>query len=523
MTEKDLEDKDMNLTKAIITNSLVLLLVAAPLAQTRSEKQTGQIIAKRGTLAIKYREGDGTSIDMVGTALNPRARGKAYIKRAAARTRVRLEITDLDHPQSLGSHYTTYLLWAIAPEGQADILGEFPAIAGGKREMEVTTPYQTFGLIITAEPHAMVKLPSPAIVAENILRKNTKGGLTASQIEYRADSGSLYAELDDKAISPDYNTPLSVLGARCAVHIARRAHAREYADTELREAEVKLAALEQIWPRHIKSEKRFRSEAHDVMRLAEQARALAVERHEQALLEAERRAADRTIAQAQSEADRAKDEADRAKGEAEQAKNEAANYREALARSESELAQARQRVEQAQTEAERAKANEDLAKIQTEHARLEAEQARRERDAAQQRLFISLSEILETRREARGLIVSLSDVLFDFDRATLKPGAREKLSKLAGILQAYPGQYRMEIEGHTDAIGSDQYNARLSESRAYAVRDYLVQAGIAQDRIVATRGFGKIRPVATNDTPEGRQMNRRVEIVIADEQTVGQR
>jgi outer membrane protein OmpA-like peptidoglycan-associated protein len=502
----------MNLTKAIITNSLLFLLVVAPLAQTRSVHPTSQTTAGRATLAIKYPEGDGTSIDMVGTALSPRVRGRAYVKRAAARTRVKLEITNLDHPQSLGSYYTTYLLWAIAPEGQADIMGEIPATVIG-HELEVTTPYQTFGLIITAEPHAMVKLPSPAIVAENALRKNTKGGLTASRIEYRADTGSLYAVSDGGG--PDYNTPLSVLGARRAVDIARRAGAREYADTELREAEVRLAALERIWPRNINKEKRFRGEAQDVMRLAEQARALAVERLEQARLAAERRDADRTIALAQSEANRAKDEA-------EQARNEAANYRQALARSESELMQARQRVEQAQTEAERAKANEELARIQAEHARLEAEQARRERDEAQQRLFISLSEILETRREARGLIVSLSDVLFDFDRATLKPGAREKLSKLAGILQAYPGQYWMEIEGHTDAIGSDQYNVRLSEARAYSVRDYLVQAGIAQNRIVAIRGFGKTRPVATNDTPEGRQMNRRVEIVIADDETRGQ-
>jgi outer membrane protein OmpA-like peptidoglycan-associated protein len=280
---------------------------------------------------------------------------------------------------------------------------------------------------------------------------------------------------------------------------------------ELREAEIKLAALESIWPRHReKDERRFSGEAHDVMRLAEQARSLATEREQQALLESERRTADRTIAQAQSEADRARDEAD-------QAKEQAATYREALERSTTELAQARQRVDQAQTEADRAKANEELARVQAEHARLEADQARRERDAAQQRLFVSLSAILETRREARGLIVSLSDVLFDFNQATLKPGAKEKLSKLAGILLAYPDRYRMEIEGHTDAIGSDQYNLKLSEMRAFSVRDYLLQAGIESGRIVAVRGLGKTRPVTTNDTSEGRQMNRRVELIIADQ------
>jgi outer membrane protein OmpA-like peptidoglycan-associated protein len=307
----------------------------------------------------------------------------------------------------------------------------------------------------------------------------------------------------------DYNTPLPVLGARRAVEIARQAHALRYAEEELRQAEVRLAALEQIWPGHRRNEKRFSGEAHEVMRLAEQARALSVERQEQARLAAERRAADRTIARAQLETEEARDEATRAK-------QETANYRDALLHSESELAQARQRVEQAQTEADKAKANEELAKLQAEHSRLEAEQARRERDAAQQRLFVSLSEILETRREARGLIVSLSDVLFDFNQATLKPGAKEKLSKLAGILLAYPGKYRIEIEGHTDSIGSDEYNFRLSESRAGSVRNYLVQADIDPARILAVRGLGKTSPVATNDTAAGRQMNRRVEIIIAE-------
>jgi outer membrane protein OmpA-like peptidoglycan-associated protein len=174
------------------------------------------------------------------------------------------------------------------------------------------------------------------------------------------------------------------------------------------------------------------------------------------------------------------------------------------------------RVEQAQTDADKAKAREDLARVEAERARLEAEQAKQDKEDLQQRLFTSISAILETRREARGLIVSLSDVLFDFNQASLKPGAREKLSKLAGILLAYPGTFHMEVEGHTDAIGSQDYNQRLSEDRAQSVSTYLLRAGITSDRILAVRGFGKLRPVTTNDTPEGRQMNRRVEIVITD-------
>jgi len=199
-----------------------------------------------------------------------------------------------------------------------------------------------------------------------------------------------------------------------------------------------------------------------------------------------------------------------------QAQTEAESALAAMRRAEGEADLARQKVAQAQTEAERAKANEELARIEAERARLQADQARQERDQARQRLFVSLSEILETRREARGLIVNLSDVLFDFNKASLKPGAREKLSKLAGILLAYPGGYRIEIEGHTDAIGSEEYNLKLSQSRADSVCEYLKQASIAPNRIIAVRGFGKSKPVASNDSDAGRQVNRRVEIIIAD-------
>ncbi len=493
--------------RMIVTTTLVLALAVVGLAQTQTGDLDSPIMVKRATVAIMYPEGEGTSIDMVGTTLSPRVTGKAEVKRTAGRTRVRLEIANLEHPQGLSGYFTTYVLWAVAPEGQADNLGELSVTGTDKREMEVTTPYQTFGLILTAEPHGLVKLPGPAIVAENILRKHTKGGIAASQIEYRGDPGSLYSE--SGAVPADYSTPLTVLGARRAVDIARRAGAAHYAEAELRQAEIKLAALEQMWPRDRDKEKRFSGEAHEVTRLAEQARAVAGERRERSHLEAERRIAQRTIEHAQSEADRARDDAERARGEA-------ASYREALDRSEHELTEARRHVEEAKTEADRAKANEEFARIQAEHSRLQAERAVQERDAAQQNLFVSLSAILETRREARGLIVNLSDVLFDFDQSTLKPGAKEKLAKLAGILLAYPGTYRIEIEGHTDAVGSDEYNFKLSEARAGAVRDYITQAGIVPDRIVAARGLGKTRPVATNDTPEGRQMNRRVEIVIED-------
>ncbi|HJZ70006.1 MAG TPA: OmpA family protein [Blastocatellia bacterium] len=505
----------MNLPRYIVAVTLVLLMLTGiSLAQTVEIRQVSPdshvLLAKRHTLAVKYKDNDDTSINMIGTSLVPQASGKAHIDRKEGRTRIKLEMQNLGHPQALGPYYTTYILWAIAPEGQADNLAELPV--RNEFHVDVTTSFQTFGLIITGEPHSAVKLPSPVIIAENALRKGTEGGIGASRIEYSGDPGDLYVVGTPNApsLSADYSTPLLILGARRSVEIAKRAGAARYAEPELREAEVKLAALEQTWPRHRRKDlEQVSGLAHDVMRLGERARELTVERIAQARLQDERRAASNAIAQAQTEAERARIDADRAR-------QHAAALQDALSRAEREIAEARLRVQQAQTDADRAKANEELARLEAERARLEAERAKQDMGAMQQRLFESIAAILETRREARGLIVNLSDVLFDFNQASLRPGAREKLSKLAGILLGYPGSFHIEIEGHTDAIGSQDYNQKLSEDRAQSVSSYLLRAGIPSDRIVAVRGFGKLRPVATNDTAEGRQINRRVEIIITD-------
>jgi outer membrane protein OmpA-like peptidoglycan-associated protein len=487
---------------------LLAILAATSFGQTvRSESDV--VIAQRDAVAIRYRERQSTAIDLAGTSIAPAVRGKVEVKRQEGRTRIKLEVKNLVNPQSLGAYYTTYVLWAISPEGQADNLSEMPFRSDV--DIQVTTPLQTFALIITAEPYSAVKLPSPVVVAENEMRSETKGLASTSKIRYRGDSGMFYviSTSGSPSLAADYNTPLVVLGARRAVEIAGRAGAKQYAEAEFRQAEIKLAVLEQTWPETRKAEERMGGAAREVMHLAERARELAVERSAQAGLSSERQRARSSIAEARSEADQANDQASRA-GE------EASRYRDALARSGRETGVARQRLKDAENETDRAKAGEEVARAEAEQSRLEAEQSKRERDVAEQQLFISLSQILETRREARGLVVNLSDVLFDFNKASLKPGCREKLSKLAGVLIAYSGAYHLQIDGHTDSVGSEEYNLRLSQDRAQIVRSYLVQEGVHTDRIGEVHGMGKMMPVASNDTPEGRQMNRRVEIVISD-------
>ncbi len=524
----------MNINRFTNMGALLLMAFTSTLFAQTSNSPSQWVAAKRQIVAVTYNENKQTTVTMAGTAIAPRITGKADVEYKQGRTNVRLEMDSFPNPQSLGGFFTTYILWAVAPEGQAESLMELPIQK--KFKIESTTKFQTFGLIITAEPHSRVALPSSMIVVENTLRSETKGMITTSTIEYSGDPGLFYPVFSPNSptLIADYNTPLMILGARRAVEIALRADAKKFADPELRDSEQKLATLEQAWPRSRKpsdlrdNAKKNSGLAHDVMRIAEQARKLSVERYAQARLAAERQQAGDNIAQAQSDAARAATDAARARSEAqsaatdaERARSEAerakAAEREQAERAATEAALARERVAQAQSETEKAKANEGLARDDADKARLQAEAAKRERDTAQQHLYVSLSAILETRREARGLIVNLSDVLFDTGKATLKPGAREKLSKLAGILLAYPGSYRMEIEGHTDSVGTDESNLKLSQGRAESVHDYLVQNGIKPDQVMAARGFGESKPVADNNTAAGRQVNRRVEIIIADQ------
>lgn len=483
--------------------------------------------ARRTTFAVTYADGDTTRVDMVGSAAQPGVLGSASVKRRAGRTRVQLRMGALPHPQSLGSFYTTYVLWAVAPEGQAASLAELPH---SKRiGVDVTASFQTFGLIVSAEPHSAVSLPSPLIVAENTPRSDTVGRFHSGTIEYGGAIGALYASADDPG-RRDFVTPLLVLGTRHAIDLAKEAGAEQHAPRDLQQAERKLDTLEQAWPRRRRLPKDLEGIAHEAMRTAEHARHVALERREQIRLAAERRDANTRVAQAQNEADRARGDAKEAhesavreQVRAAEAKREAERAKADEQRAKATEEAARARAEKERLEAGAARLDADRARQEAERARLEAERARGEADEAQrskaelqQQLFKSVSAILETRREARGLIVNLSDVLFEFNRATLTPGAREKLSKLTGVLLAYPGHFRIELEGHTDALGTDEYNLTLSRARAESVASYLLLSGVPAERLGAAAGFGEARPVATNDTAAGRQMNRRVELVIAE-------
>jgi outer membrane protein OmpA-like peptidoglycan-associated protein len=208
-----------------------------------------------------------------------------------------------------------------------------------------------------------------------------------------------------------------------------------------------------------------------------------------------------------AQADRARAESDSA-----QARTDTADAQAATARAQSDMENNRASSANALSAAQ---ADAEQSRLAAQQAQLSAQQAETDKAAMRAKLTEQLNSILQTRDSARGLIVSMSDVLFDTGRYSLKPGAREKLAKVAGILLAYPG-LNIAVGGYTDNVGGDAMNQTLSENRAGSVRDYLVQQGVTSNSVSA-RGFGNTLPVASNDNSAGRQQNRRVELLVSGE------
>jgi outer membrane protein OmpA-like peptidoglycan-associated protein len=495
-------------------------------------------VVGRTTAAINYRPRSGeTRVDLVGTALLPEARGYADVSGEKGYIEIDARFRKMQPATRFGSEYLTYVMWAITPEGRAKNLGEVQ-IDDDDARVQVTTEFQAFALIVTAEPYFAVTQPSDVVVMENLVRDDTKGKVETVQAKYELLKRGSYlmnqsTNFKVKPLEP--GAPLDLAEARNAVELARLAGADRYAADSFAKAQRLLSDAERA------REKRKRGNdvmmpARQAAQTAEDARLIALQRQEDEFVAQERaRAAERERAaldRAQAERERAQAEEARRR-QAELDAQSAAAARAAAERERLEIESARQEALKAQSDAERARAEAEAARqaadaaklaadseaqqarAQAQQAQAAAAQAEQEKAALRERLREQLSVVLETRETARGLIVNVSDVLFDTGSATLKPGAREKLARVAGILAAHP-DLKIEIEGHTDSVGGDEYNQRLSERRAESVRSYLVQQKIPPTAVDA-EGFGESRPVATNATTAGRQQNRRVELVVSGE------
>jgi outer membrane protein OmpA-like peptidoglycan-associated protein len=436
--------------------------------------------------------------------LLPGAVGEARVESKQGFTRVNAKFRDLPLATKFGAEYLTYVLWSVSTEGRVANIGEL-LLQNSEGKLEVTTQLQVFALAVTAEPYFAVRRPSTKVVLINETRDKVKGKLFLLDAQfdllewdqYRKMSNPLGMTLDLKKY------PLELYEARNAIRIAQSLGAEKYAPDIFGRAKASLELADNAAARNL-NKKEIATNARQAVQFAEDARSLSLNRQREEALARQRE----NEAQAKADAERAeaerRAEADRReRAEQEKLKAEAAAAQESQRRAEAEAARVK-----AQAEQERAREAE-------ERARQSAAQEAREKAELRARLLQQFNAILETRDTERGLVVNMGDVLFDTGRYTLRPLAREKLARLAGIVLSYPG-LKLEAEGHTDNVGGEAFNQKLSEQRADSVREYLVSQGIASEKVTAV-GKGFSMPVADNKTADGRQKNRRVELIVSGE------
>jgi outer membrane protein OmpA-like peptidoglycan-associated protein len=519
-----------------ITLAAVLMCGTSALAQSQPQTQmptpTGNLtpayrinVVSRTTPAVSYRHRSGaTRINFQGTDLMPAAAGEAKVESKRGALEIEVEFSGLDRPTSFGTEYLTYVLWAISPEGRPVNIGEVLVGENHRSKLDVTTDLQSFALIVTAEPYYAVRRPSNVVVLENSIRRDTEGATEVVDAKYELIDRGGYIPTGYKfdPVVMNAKLPLAFFEARNALRIAESAGAETYAAPSFQKAVNQMNEADAVATTKHEKKKSLIALSREVVQTSEDAREIAVKHIDEERAEAERSAGanreadanDRTIAESQRRrtAEAAADNAVRERNEADRQNQNAqvAAQKAEDAQANAELvrndAQQRQHIAEVDSDRNRAAADSSDAQLQ---------QAVHDREELRARLLQQFNLILETRDTARGLVVNMSDVLFDSGKYTLRPVAREKLAKISGIVLAYPS-LMLAVEGNTDSVGTEAYNQELSEQRAEGVRSYLTQQGVPESSTTAT-GFGKTRPIASNDTAEGRQQNRRVELVVSGE------
>lgn len=465
-------------------------------------------VVARDVPAVNYfHRSKETRIGFRGTQLLPDARGTAEVKAEGGRTKIEVHLARLTPANGFGPEYLTYVLWAITPEGRPVNLGEVLPTGGKDRtDMTVTTNLQSFGLMVTAEPYFAVTMPSDVVVAQNIVEKSTSGVIEQVNAHYSLLPRGAYTETAGRhsvihPVTRKERSPLELYEAENAINIADAGGASKYAADTMTTARTDLQNAEDM-DKHKSDRKQEITFAREAVQSAEDARVITIRK-----LKEEDEAAQR----------KAREDAERAAQQAQMAAQQEAAQR---AQAEAQQREAQQRAEQARLDQQQADAQRrqaEQAREQADQARAQAQQQAQEatqhEEQVREQLKQQLNQVMQTRETARGLIVNMPDVLFAFNKYNLKPDAREKLAKVSGILLAYPN-LRVQVEGYTDNIGSEEYNQKLSDERAGTVRDYLVSQNVVQNNVTA-EGYGKSHPIADNSTSQGRAENRRVQLVVS--------
>jgi outer membrane protein OmpA-like peptidoglycan-associated protein len=468
-------------------------------------------VVSRTTRAVSYRHRSGaTKINFRGTDLMPAAAGEAKVESKRGALEVEVEFSGLDRPTSFGNEYLTYVLWAISPEGRPVNIGEVLVGDNHRSKLDVTTDLQAFALIVTAEPYYAVRQPSNLVVLENEIRSDTVGATEVVDAKFELIDRGGYIPTGYKfdPVILNAKLPLEFFEARNALRIAQSAGAERYASSSYEKAVKQMNEADALASGKHENKKTLVALSRETVQTAEDAREIAVKHIDEERAEGERNA--RAGREANAKA-RANEESQRRLSAEAATADARANARQAAGAQ----ANAERDRNDAQKKQQAAELDSDLNRAAAANSNAQLKDAVRDREELRARLLQQFNLILETRDTARGLVVNMSDVLFDSGKYTLRPLAREKLAKISGIVLAYP-TLKLAVEGNTDSVGTELFNQDLSEKRAEGVRTYLTQQGVPESSTTAT-GFGKTRPIASNDTSEGRQQNRRVELIVSGE------
>jgi outer membrane protein OmpA-like peptidoglycan-associated protein len=498
----------------------VAFMTAVPLAHAQGDMP-------RQAVAITYPLDQTISLKFRGTTRLPRLTGEAKVRRAGRRgTRVELSIDNLPRANELGGVYTTYVLWAISPEGRVDNMGEIKRGGGFlvSSKLDVTTPLQTFALIVTAEPHFMVRGPSRMVVLENLPpQKPGDAEIATVNVQYLGNTSDYFndARVPDVPDNDYLKTPVSLLGARQAINLARYAGAGRDAAEELKEAQDALALAENGW--------RLRQPEADIDAAARRAISLGVRAEEAAEAGKAARQRREEIARRDAAVRDAEENASTATGQIadlraalereqharELAERDAANATQQARDLRTEVARLRDEIQTARAEGEEAKVK--LARIEGERAAEDARKANEQRVEQQRANAATLKQTLArygtVRETSRGLVLVLPETFWTGARASdLSAAALAKLEPLAALLANNP-DYQIVIEAYTDNRGDENLLQQLTQDRARILAERFVNAGIDGARIQAN-GMGTANPVAPNTNANTRLRNRRTEITL---------
>lgn len=482
---------------------------------------------ERKTVAITYPLDESVTVKFRGTTLLPRLKGEAKVKRAGRRgTRVELAIEDLPRASELGGIYTTYILWAISPDGHVDNLGEIKR--GGSvfvdSKIDVTTPLQTFALIVTAEPHFLMKVPSRMVVMENLPPQKPNGSQVETvDVRYIGNSSDYFrtARVPEIADADYRQTPVSLLGARQAISLAKYAGASSDAPNELQTAEDHLQAAEKAW-RLNQPVAEVDLEARKATSAGQHAEEVAAARKAARMNREEIRRRDEAVRSAEQNAEESQREVARLRAALEKeqrarelAERDSGTANDQLREKRVEIAQLRDEIATLRSESDAAKLK--LARLegekQAETARVEAEQRAVQRRAAEATLKETLLKYGTLKETATGFRLTLPETIWTNTRtATLSAASSAKLEPLAALLASNP-DYQILIEAYTDSKGNEVSLQQLTQERARVLSDRFQSAGVDPMRIQAN-GMGASNPLAPNTTVAGQRKNRRVEITF---------